>query len=255
MSHPNPQEETGETPRQNSDQVSLATRPENYRSTSDAVGFGTRQQGEMFDRRSQLERVWSTSVLQPGEAENSFAGSWTSGFGIGDEFNNSASTAAAAGFGSSWTATATTITAVAGEDIERNRRSSMATIERGPSQKDVAAPFSRSATVAVGDRSRAAVAVTTQIDAETGERSWISSRIHDAARITDWTRVKQLCAQNPEDARYASPDGWTALHHVCNRRCPDVEAAEAVIRACPDALIMQDNKGFTPLHYACRFSK
>lgn len=57
----------------------------------------------------------------------------------------------------------------------------------------------------------------------------------------------------PQCAGYAGPDGWTALHHACSRRCPDADVVEALIRAYPAALIEIGDKGMTPLHYACRF--
>jgi len=81
----------------------------------------------------------------------------------------------------------------------------------------------------------------------------LSSMIHDAARITDWDRVLLLCESNPECAKYCGSDGWTALHHACNRRCPRPEVARALIQAYPDALTKAENKGWRPLHYACRF--
>jgi len=81
----------------------------------------------------------------------------------------------------------------------------------------------------------------------------ISSMIHDAARITNWRTVLQLCKTHPQSAQYAGSDGWTALHHACNRRCPQPEVAEALIRAYPDALLEVEEKNMTPLHYACRF--
>jgi hypothetical protein len=81
----------------------------------------------------------------------------------------------------------------------------------------------------------------------------VSSVIHDAARITDWDRVLQLCESDPEAAEYSGRDGWTALHHACNRRCPRPEVVEALIRAYPEALLQEEDKGWLPLHYACRF--
>lgn len=80
-----------------------------------------------------------------------------------------------------------------------------------------------------------------------------ASSIHDAARITDWDSVLELCASNPECAKFSGVDGWTALHHACNRRCPRPEVAEALIDAYPEALIAEEEKGWLPLHYACRF--
>lgn len=81
----------------------------------------------------------------------------------------------------------------------------------------------------------------------------ISSMIHDAARITNWKSVLLLCKSHPQCAKYTGPDGWTALHHACNRRCPQADVAEALIRAYPDALLKVEEKSMTPLHYACRF--
>ena len=81
-----------------------------------------------------------------------------------------------------------------------------------------------------------------------------ASSIHDAARITDWDGVLELCASNPEYAKFSGVDGWTALHHACNRRCPRPEVIEALINAYPDALMAAEaEKGWLPLHYACRF--
>lgn len=81
----------------------------------------------------------------------------------------------------------------------------------------------------------------------------VSSVIHDAARITHWDEVLSLCASNPGYASYAGRDGWTALHHACNRRCPRPEVVEALIKAYPEALLQEEEKGWLPLHYACRF--
>ena len=81
----------------------------------------------------------------------------------------------------------------------------------------------------------------------------VSSIIHDAARITDWNNVLELCESNPEAASYAGRDGWTALHHACNRRCPRPDVVEALIRAYPAALLQEEEKSWLPLHYACRF--
>jgi ankyrin repeat protein len=81
----------------------------------------------------------------------------------------------------------------------------------------------------------------------------VSSVIHDAARITDWSTVLELCESRPEAASYAGRDGWTALHHACNRRCPRADVVEALIRAYPAALLQEEEKSWLPLHYACRF--
>jgi ankyrin repeat protein len=86
-----------------------------------------------------------------------------------------------------------------------------------------------------------------------GEEPGVSSMIHDAARITNWQTVKGLCEEYPEAARFVGRDRWTALHHVCNRRCPHADVVEALIKAYPDALLCEEDKGWLPLHYACRF--
>ena len=86
-----------------------------------------------------------------------------------------------------------------------------------------------------------------------GDIDGVPSMIRDAARITDWQTVKDLCERHPEAASFVGSDGWTALHHACNRRCPHADVVEALIGAYPDALSMEEDKGWTPLHYACRF--
>ena len=83
--------------------------------------------------------------------------------------------------------------------------------------------------------------------------SGIPSDIHDAARIFNWRVVGELCETKPEAAAYIGDDGWTALHHCCNRRCPDADVVKALIHAYPEALLITEDKGWTPLHYACRF--
>mmetsp|Transcript_25692 Transcript_25692/g.62931 ORF Transcript_25692/g.62931 Transcript_25692/m.62931 type:complete len:1003 (+) Transcript_25692:176-3184(+) len=83
--------------------------------------------------------------------------------------------------------------------------------------------------------------------------STVSSIIHDAARITNWETVKELCETDPEAASFVGRDRWTALHHACNRRCPYPDVVEALITAYPDALLQEEDKGWLPLHYACRF--
>jgi len=81
----------------------------------------------------------------------------------------------------------------------------------------------------------------------------ITSIIHDAARITDWTSVNNLAQTHPSSAKYKCPDGLTPIHHACSRRCPYPSVFHNLIKANPDALTEIDEKGWTPLHYACRF--
>jgi len=84
------------------------------------------------------------------------------------------------------------------------------------------------------------------------EEEGLSSKLHDEARITNWSSVLHLSKTSPHLAKYTGPDRWTALHHACNRR-PPASVVEALLRAYPDALVEQDQKGWTPLHHACRF--
>ena len=82
--------------------------------------------------------------------------------------------------------------------------------------------------------------------------SGMMSALHDAARITDWRSVATLSESNPESAKYVGPDGWNALHHACDRRCPHVDVIDALFTAYPEAIIQTNDKGWTPLHRACR---
>jgi ankyrin repeat protein len=81
----------------------------------------------------------------------------------------------------------------------------------------------------------------------------VSSVIHDAARLTDWDMVLELCETHPQAAAYSGHDGWTALHQACNKRCPRVDVIKALINAYPAALLQEEVKSWLPLHLACRF--
>lgn len=72
--------------------------------------------------------------------------------------------------------------------------------------------------------------------------SGISSKIHDEARVFNWGKVTELCQTEPEAAAYVGKDGWTALHHACNRRCPDIDMMRDLINAYPDALLLAEKK-------------
>ena len=76
--------------------------------------------------------------------------------------------------------------------------------------------------------------------------------LHDAARITDWTSVLTLSQSHPESAQYVGKEGWNALHHACDRRCPHVDVMDSLLTAYPEALVQTNDKGWTPLHRACR---
>lgn len=85
------------------------------------------------------------------------------------------------------------------------------------------------------------------------DKNKITSIIHDAARVTDWTSVNMLAQSHPASAAYKCPDGLTPIHHACSRRCPNPSVFFNLIKANPHALTEIDEKGWTPLHYACRF--
>jgi len=105
-----------------------------------------------------------------------------------------------------------------------------------------------------GDSGFDPMAFTTSFSSTADEDlSAIQSDIHHEARLFNWKMVGELCETKPEAAAYIGEDGWTALHHACNRRCPDPGVMESLIRAYPDALLITEDKGWTPLHYACRF--
>ena len=101
-------------------------------------------------------------------------------------------------------------------------------------------------------RNSARSLIQQQLDQQGPDGLGISSAIHDAARIKDYTRVRELSTTNPEDAQFVGQGGWTALHHLCDRRCPEVDVVDACIRACPDVLLKPEESGRTPLHLACR---
>jgi ankyrin repeat protein len=80
------------------------------------------------------------------------------------------------------------------------------------------------------------------------------SIVYDAAKSQNWAKVMELCASNPHFAKYAGPsDGMTALHLACQHQCQDPEVFEVLVEASPEVLLVQENTGMVPLHYACRF--
>lgn len=103
------------------------------------------------------------------------------------------------------------------------------------------------------DNVAAALRDPQQLSTNLYDENAISSIIHDEARVVAWTAVLQLCRSHPQHAQYAGADGWTALHHACNRRCDRVDVMEALLKAYPSALLDLSETGMTPLHYACRF--
>jgi len=80
-----------------------------------------------------------------------------------------------------------------------------------------------------------------------------NSTLHDKARVFDWQAVIARSASHPEEASYLSdPDKLNALHHICGRR-PNLLVVRALIQADASQVEVVDVKGWTPLHYACRF--
>jgi ankyrin repeat protein len=85
------------------------------------------------------------------------------------------------------------------------------------------------------------------------DENYVSSLIHNEARVLNWDKVLELCQTHPKHAQYAGADGWTALHHACNRRCVILKVYDALVKAYPGALLDLSESAMTPLHYACRF--
>lgn len=79
-----------------------------------------------------------------------------------------------------------------------------------------------------------------------------NSILHDLARVYNWQAVVARCVSHPWEARYLGPDRLNALHLICNRR-PTLEVVKAVVEADVSQCEVQDAKGWTPLHYCCRF--
>ena len=53
---------------------------------------------------------------------------------------------------------------------------------------------------------------------------------HDAAWITDWPSVSAISQSHPESAqKYVGKEGWNALQHVCDRRCPNVDVVVSLL--------------------------
>lgn len=77
--------------------------------------------------------------------------------------------------------------------------------------------------------------------------------VYDAAKSQDWRRVSELCASNARFASHAGSDGMTALHLACQHQCRDAEVVETLVEADPQVLLVRENHGMVPLHYACRF--
>ena len=174
----------------------------------------------MQNEMTQLERQWSTGHQAYGTPRPGISSTPASPF---------ISPGSESPFGSAWSSPAGAATFVLGPTAQEQDASTDASMSLNTSTVSCAS------------------------SAHQEDDSLISSMIHDAARITNWRSVLLLCRTHPQCAQYAGPDGWTALHHACNRRCPQADVAEALIRAYPDALLECEEKGMTPLHYACRF--
>jgi len=226
------------------------------RQTSEPLEAVEQAEASQQDRRSLFERGWSTSNLSVrslvvpglmGGANHPVFGSShfptagtrsTSMRSVTIAGHESAGTSDVSQFHESWTNTN------AGDFLGASFASSAAA-----APTDFGAPLLSDAHV---HRSSLTVG-SPRSSSDKVDASGVASTIHDAARITDWDKVLKLCGTLPEHAKYSGRDGWTALHHACNRRCPLPEVAEALIRAYPGALLKEEEKGWLPLHYACRF--
>lgn len=183
-------------------------------------------QSDVENLRAELERTWSTSNINPpsengsaNAAQHSFAQSWSTGFG---EATSPWPTASFIG-GSRRGSTGTPNSSNAGNRLPPPHR---AASDGAPSSRPTAGQ---------------------------SKLPRVSSAMHDAARLKDWQKVLDISRRDPDSASYIGPGSMTALHHICDKRCPLEEVAAAVIRACPEALTAESSNGWTPLHYAGRF--
>lgn len=79
------------------------------------------------------------------------------------------------------------------------------------------------------------------------------SIIYDAAKSQNWPRVMELCASHAHFASFAGGlDGKTSVHLALQNQCREPEVFETLLEASPETLLMEDNEGMVPLHYACR---
>ena len=215
------------------------TRPNGaQRAASEAAAPHNEGQSDVENLRSALERNWSTSNISNNNSNHRN----NNGIGNGQQGSGAAASREAAAVNAmaqSWSEGFGEITSPwpsVSFDIS-SRRSSTGTV------KNMLPPTHQ----------RAASEGALPRPPGHPNQSRVSSAMHDAARLKDWSRVLEICKQDPAAASYIGPGGMTALHHVCDKRCPDAEVAEAVIRACPDALTSESAKGWLPLHYAGRF--
>jgi ankyrin repeat protein len=186
-------------------------------------GNANRPRLSTADRRDQLERGWSTSDISGSRSHNNNRGLAQPAADLQALHTSWANTEAADFWG--------------------------ATLKRNPPQ--AATSLGSIGTHSIVDH--ASLNRNISLGGPKIDSNGISSVIHDAARITDWNQVLELCKTCPQNAQYAGRDGWTALHHACNRRCPYPDVVEALIHAYPGALLQEDEKSWLPLHYACRF--
>ena len=177
---------------------------------------------------------------------------WASVGGVGMAPPSAAATATAT-TAAATAATATPVSGIASSASAPSSGAGTATGDGGhrrSSSDTDGTSFARPGSLLGSNRS---ASVPSAAEATMNDPRAVTSVIHDAARITQWTRVHSLALSHPASARYSGPDRWTALHHCCSRRCPHAYVVEALFRAYPAALLCLDEKQWTPLHHAARF--
>jgi ankyrin repeat protein len=77
--------------------------------------------------------------------------------------------------------------------------------------------------------------------------------VHVAARYASAEVVEALVKACPEALRIQEVNGWTPVHLAAEHA--SAEVVEMLAKACPEALLLQDSKGWTPVHQAAAHSE
>ena len=82
-----------------------------------------------------------------------------------------------------------------------------------------------------------------------------SSPLIDAIFHRDFAKALKILKQDPHQVTIVDTTGWSALHWACVQAHSPLELIGELILAWPEALILQDRYGCTPLHDACLHSR
>ena len=230
----------------------LAAKVERSQSTRDLAATTTpppptEQQQQQQQQQQQHRPTRSSCMIDVSH----FQDSWTNASSfLHDHNNNISSSSSTTDFASSAWGANGSAAAAAFASNQSLVSSTTTTSTSSSSNNNAAEPRPLVSTASSSLSADAAVAVTATTT------TIAASAIHDAARITDWDAVLELCHSHPELASYQGSVGYTALHHACNRRCPRVDVVKALLEATTTTKSLyqqEDEKGWLPLHFACRF--